>query len=294
MALNFILAGAQLAMGAGKSYMGHQQQQAQYRQAKSAAKRQNNLQRSQLSSNYVERIDGIMDQQQAIADAFGARVNKGLQDIKFLDEFAASRFMIRQEQLNRAFAAQALTDQASSIKLAQSQGVAAASGQSGVTAARRDFVSPLAAAGRNRRIQALQVTGLIDDFDMQSEIDNKQFAHQKYSIGQRAAVLPRFGHVLSQPTMPQMQQVQNPGSMGLYMGLAQAGMSAVSTLHSSLQKVLTLSLERDDSYLDKLMAEPYNPLGGSQLMEQIQYDPRVNVDIGQPLEALTSSNRSVQ
>ena len=29
--------------------------------------------------------------------------------------------------------------------------------------------------------------------------------------------------------MPQMQQVQNPGSMGLYMGLAQAGMSAVST-----------------------------------------------------------------
>ena len=160
----------------------------------------------QLSSNYVERINSIMDQQQAIADAFGARVNKGLQDIKFLDEFAASRFMICQEQLNRAFAAQALTDQASSIKLAQNQGVAAASGQSGVTAARRDFVSPLAAAGRNRRIQALQVTGLIDDFDMQSEIDNKQFAHQKYSIGQRAAVLPRFGRIPSQPTMPQMQK----------------------------------------------------------------------------------------
>ena len=229
MALNFILAGAQLAMGAGKAWMGHSQQQAQYRQAKSAARRQNMLQRQQLSSSYVERINSIMDQQQAIADAFGARVNKGLQDIKFLDEFAASRFMIRQEQLNRAFAAQALTDQASSIKLAQSQGVAAASGQSGVTAARRDFVSPLAAAGRNRRIQALQVTGLIDDFDMQSEIDNKQFAHQKYSIGQRAAVLPRFGRIPSVPTMPQMQQVQNPGSMGLYMGLAQAGMSAAST-----------------------------------------------------------------
>ena len=229
MALNYILGGAQLAMGLGQAFMGRSQQQAQYRQAKSAARRQNNLQRQQLTSNYLERIDSIMDQQQAIADAFGARVNKGLQDIKFLDEFAASRFMIRQEQLNRAFAAQALTDQASSIKLAQSQGVAAASGQSGVTAARRDFVSPLAAAGRNRRIQALQVTGLIDDFDMQSEIDNKQFAHQKYSIGQRAAVLPRFGRIPSVPTMPQMQQVQNPGSMGLYMGLAQAGMSAAST-----------------------------------------------------------------
>ena len=267
MALNFILAGAQLAMGGAKAFMGHSQQQEQYRQAKSAARRQNNLQRQQLTSNYLEKIDGLMDTQQAIADAFGAKVNKGLQDIKFLDEFAASRFTIRQEQLNRAFAAQALADQASSIKLAQSQGVAAASGQSGVTAARRDFVSPLAAAGRNRRIQALQVTGLIDDFDMQSEIDNKQFAHQKYSIGQRAAVLPRFGRVPSRPTMPQMQQIQNPGSMGLYMGLAQAGMSAASTFAQFSPKGPDLKFGEQpgfDSYLDKLMAEPYNPLGGSQ------------------------------
>ena len=120
-------------------------------------------------------------------------------------------------------------------------------------------------------------------------IDNKQFAHQKYSIGQRAAVLPRFGRIPSKPTMPQMQQIQNPGSMGLYMGLAQAGMSAASTFAQFSPKGPDLKFgeqEGFDSYLDKLMAEPYNPLGGSQvLMEQIQYDPRVNVDIGQPLEA---------
>jgi len=229
MALNYILGGAQLAMGLGQAFMGHSQQQRQYKQAKSAARRQNMLQRSQLSSSYVERMNSLMDQQQAIADAFGAKVGKAKQDIKFLDQFAADKYMLRQEQLNRTMAQFALSDQATSIKLAQNQGVAAASGQSGVTAARRDFIAPLAAAGRNRRIQALQVTGLIDDFDMQSEMDNKQFAHQKYSIGQRAAVLPRFGRIPSAPTMPQMQKVQNPGSMGLYMGIAQAGMSAVST-----------------------------------------------------------------
>ena len=229
MALNFIMAGAQLALGGAKAFMGHSQQQAQYRQAKSAAKRQNRLQRSQLTANYSERIKSLMADQQAIADAFGARVGKAKQDIKFLDQFAADKYMLRQEQLNRSFAQQAFADQASAVKLAQSQGVAAASGQTGVTAARRDFTAPLAAAGMNRAITARQVTGMIDDFDMQSEIDNKRFAHEKYSIGQRAAVLPRFGRVPGLPTMPQMQQVQNPGNMGLYMGLAQAGMSAIGT-----------------------------------------------------------------
>ena len=193
MALNFIMAGAQLALGGAKAFMGHSQQQAQYRQAKSAAKRQNRLQRSQLTANYSERIKSLMADQQAIADAFGARVGKAKQDIKFLDQFAADKYMLRQEQLNRSFAQQAFADQASAVKLAQSQGVAAASGQTGVTAARRDFTAPLAAAGMNRAITARQVTGMIDDFDMQSEIDNKRFAHEKYSIGQRAAVLPRFG-----------------------------------------------------------------------------------------------------
>ena len=267
MALNFILGGAQLAMGAGKAWMGHQQQQAQYRQAKSAARRQNNLQRQQLSSSYVERMNSLMDQQQAIADAFGARVGKAKQDIKFLDQFAADKYMLRQEQLNRAFAQQAFADQASAVKLAQSQGVAAASGQTGVTASRRDFTAPLALAGMNRAITAKQVTGMIDDFDMQSEIDNKRFAHERYSIGQRAAVLPRFGRIPSAPTMPQMQKVQNPGSMGLYMGLAQAGISAASTFAQfSPEKGADLKFgeqEGFDSYLDKLMAEPYNPSGGS-------------------------------
>ena len=238
MALNFIMAGAQLALGAGKAFAGHSQQQAQYRQAKSAAKRSHNLaiaqnleRRGQLTTNYVNRLDRIMLEQQAIADQFGARVGKAKQDIKFIDEFAADKYMLRQEQLNRTFAQQAFADQASAVKLAQSQGVAAASGQTGVSASRRDFTAPLAAAGINRAITAQQVTGMIDDFDMQSEIDNKRFAHEKYSIGQRAAVLPRFGRLPDAPTMPMMptrQKVQNPGNMGLYMGLAQAGMSAAS------------------------------------------------------------------
>ena len=91
MALNFIMAGAQLAMGAGMSFAQHSQRQAQYRQAKSAARRQNMLQRSQLSSNYVESIRSLMADQQAIADQFGARVNKGMRDIAFIDDFAADR-----------------------------------------------------------------------------------------------------------------------------------------------------------------------------------------------------------
>ena len=270
MALQFIMAGAQLALGAGKAFAGHQQQQAQYRQAKSAAQRQNMLQRSQLSSSYVERINSLMDQQQAIADAFGARVGKAKQDIKFLDQFAADKYTLRQEQLNRAFEQQAFADQASAVKLAQSQGVAAASGQTGVTASRRDFTAPLALAGINRAITARQVTGMIDDFDMQSEIDNKRFAHEKYSIGQRAAVLPRFGRIPSAPTMPQMQQVQNPGSMGLYMGLAQAGISAAGAFQQFSPQgpklgfdpsTSTTGIDMGNAQLQSIVDAPYT-IGG--------------------------------
>ena len=243
MALNYILGGAQLAMGLGKSFLGHQQQQRSYRQSKSAARRQNMLQRSQLSSNYVERLQGLMADQQAIADQFGARVNKGMRDIAFIDDFAADTYRLRQDKLNRTFAAQAFADQASAVKLAQAQGTAAAAGQSGVTAGRRDFIAPLAQAGFNRAIQARQVTGIIDDFDMQSKMDNKRFSHQKRSIGDTVAVLPRFGRIPSMPTMPQMQQVPNPGSMGLYMGLAQAGMSAFSTYKQFSPQDITLSFD---------------------------------------------------
>ena len=163
MALQFIMAGAQLALGAGKAFAGHNQQQRQYRQAKSAAKRQHQLakaqnmvQRQQLLSTYVNTIEDLMQDQQAIADQFGARANKAGRDIAFVDDFAADTYILRQERLNRAFEAQAFEDQAAAIKLAQSQGVAAASGQSGVSASRRDFIAPLAAAGRNRRIMAKQ------------------------------------------------------------------------------------------------------------------------------------------
>ena len=60
------------------------------------------------------------------------------------------------------------------------QGTAAAAGQSGVTAGRRDFIAPL--LGWFNRAISMTVTGIIDDFDMQSKMD-KRVSHQKRSIG---------------------------------------------------------------------------------------------------------------
>ena len=266
MALNFIMMGAQAALGAGKAFAGHSQQQAQYRQAKSAARRQRNLLMVQNNTNYSERIKSLMANQQAIADQFGARVDKGLRDIKFLDTYANDVYRQRQERLNRTFAAAAFADQASAVKLAQSTGTAAAAGQSGVTASRRDFIAPLALAGINRAIQARQLTGVVDDFDMQSEIDNRRFSHEKRSIGDRVAVLPRFGRIPTRPADPVRQQIQNPGNMGLYMGLAQAGISAIGAFQQFSPQGPDLKFGEEagfDAHLDKLMAEPYNPYGGS-------------------------------
>jgi len=229
MALNYILGGAQLLMGGAQSIFGHSARQAAYNRAKSQARRQNMLQRQQLSANYVSNIQGIMDQQQMIADAFAARVQQGHQQIKFNNEYAADVYRLRQQKLNDTFASAAFSDQARAVQQAQATGIAAAAGRTGRTAARFD-VANLAQLGRNRAIQAKQLTGAVDTFNMQSKIDNRRFAHQNYLVGQTAAVLPRFGRIPNMPTMPMMQSVgPAPSSMGLIMGLGQAGMNAFNT-----------------------------------------------------------------
>ena len=229
MALNYILGGAQLLMGGAQSIFGHNAQQAAYDRAKSQARRQNMLQRQQLSANYVSNIQDIMSQQQYIADAFAARVQQGHQQIQFNNQYASDVYRLRQQKLNDTFAQAAFSDQARAVQQAKAIGVAAAAGRTGRTAARFDTAN-LAQLGRNRRIQAKRMTGEVDTFNLQSEIDNRRFAHQNYLVGQTAAVLPRFGRIPNTPTMPMMQDVgPRPSSMGLYMGLAQAGLGAFNT-----------------------------------------------------------------
>ena len=54
--------------------------------------------------------------------------------------------------------------------------------------------------------------GVVDAFDKQSEIDNKRFSHEKYKIGQRAAILPSLGRVPDLPTFQQPAAVTRPSN----------------------------------------------------------------------------------
>lgn len=247
MALNWILGGAQLLMGGAQSIFGHNARQAAYSRAKSQARRQNDLARQQLSANYVSRVQDIMGEQQMIADAFAARVQRGHKQIQFNNEYAADVYRLRQRKLNDTFAAAAFADQARAVQAAKATGIAAAAGRTGRTAARFD-VANLAQLGRNRAIQAREIMGAVDTFNMQSKMDNRKFAHQNYLVGQTAAVLPRFGRIPNMPTMPMMQDVgPAPSNMGLIMGLGQAGLSAFNTFQQFSPQGPRLNFDRGGS-----------------------------------------------
>ena len=294
MALGTILGIAQLGMGAYQAFAGHNQQQNAYKAQKRQAQQAYNLaqiqrqqqiaaeerrvekQRQQLKAGYLRSLDNLVADQEAITQAFGARVDQGLEQINFNNQFAADTYVLRQEKLNRAFAKQAFADQDQAVRLAQATGTQAAAGRTGVSASRFG-IQNLAQQGRNNRIIAAEITGMIDDFDMQTKMNDRRSAHENYLVGQRAAILPRLGRTPQIPVMPEMrtfaavppmQRINKPSSAGLYMGLAQAGMSAYNTYNQFKKgKGPKLNFEKEqgfDSYLDKLTAETYAPYGGSQ------------------------------
>ena len=125
-----------------------------------------------------------------------------------------------------------------------------------------DIGQPLTAPDIEQQIsQVAQQQAKLDQ-----EFLNQMGSNQKMDTQNLQTTIKNEQAALEQ-SQKQMQQVQNPGSMGLYMGLAQAGMSAASAFQQFSPQGPDLKFgeqEGFDSYLDKLMAEPYNPSGGSQ------------------------------
>jgi hypothetical protein len=105
------------------------------------------------------------------------------------------------------------------VRFAKSQGVAAAKAQTGVTAGRFDIANA-AIKGRNEAIQAREVTGMLDAFDLQSKRDNRIAEHRLNNIGRSMSILPQLGRVPDLPTMPERPTGFTQNNNALWMDIA--------------------------------------------------------------------------
>jgi len=210
-ALAMVAGGLTAGKGITASIIGNNAKQKAYRKQKGAARRAADLANQQISRNYGLTIDNYLGNVQAVEQQWNALINQSLADSQFLDEYAGDVYVQRQQKLNNVFAQESFRQQDQMVRYMQSSGFAAASGRTGVTAG-RGAVQNAAQLGRNQAIGARELIGTVDAFDKQSEIDNKRFAHEKYKIGQRAAILPSLGRVPDLPTFQQPAAVTAPSN----------------------------------------------------------------------------------
>jgi hypothetical protein len=198
--------------GIGKAIFGQSQRQSKANRARSAAMKKYRAQKKSLYAGHQRAVDKFLGDVQYTEQLWNAKFQQGMADIQFTNQHAADTYYLRQQQLNQQFQQLAFEDQDRAVRFAKSQGVAAAKAQMGATAGRFD-VAAAAIKGRNEAIQAREVTGMIDSFDKQSEINNRVNAHKLDNIGRRMAILPQLGRAPAVPTMP-----EKPSGFGVGQG----------------------------------------------------------------------------
>jgi hypothetical protein len=136
-------------------------------------------------------------------------------------------YMGLQVQTNEAFREAAFQSQDSFVKLNQVLGTAQATGQTGKTAERFDVAS-LAAFGRERALQASNLTATIDKQKLDQENVRRQLDNANQQAWQQVSVAPVPGRRPLAPTLQAKQSTNYTpfileGAMGAFTGGAKAG-----------------------------------------------------------------------
>ena len=251
-----IQGGLQAAMGATKGLFGDSQRDKAAARAKSAAMQKYRAQKKSLYAGFYRDLDKYNANVQYTEQMWNAKFQQGMADIDFTNQHAAETYYLRQQQLNQAFQQLAFEDQDRAVRFAKSQGVAAAKAQTGVTAGRFD-VANAAIKGRNEAIQAREVTGLIDSFDLQSKRDNRIAEHRLSNIGRSMSILPQLGRAPMVPTMPERPTGFTQNNNQLWMDITNSVIGGTMTALAGQGKDPG-DIGGENSLLDNIINEPYS------------------------------------
>ena len=228
MSLALLAGGAQAAFGIGKAIFGQSQRSSAAARAKKAAIKKHRATKRSLYAKHQRSLDKFKADVQYTEQMWNAKFQQGMADINFINQHAADTYYLRQQQLNQQFQQLAFEDQDRAVRYAKSQGVAAAKAQMGATAGRFD-VAAAAIKGRNEAIQAREVTGVIDSFDKQSEINYNVNRHKLGNIGRSMSILPQLGRAPSVPTMPERPSGFDVGQGQMWTEIAGGVIKGITT-----------------------------------------------------------------
>ena len=169
------------------------------------------------------------------------------------NSFAAQEGYARaQRQLNEQFKAAAFSEQGDMVKLLESTGVMAASGQTGRSAQRVDD-SMMAAFGRNNSAKAASLASSKEGYQQQVEDIRRQQRDENESAFDQVAFAPIPDMA---PQKPQMEK--GPSGLGLAVGLAGAGLGAYAQ-HQALKAPKAFGNEGAGSLKIPQMPSSYKP-----------------------------------
>jgi len=252
--------GLQAGMGGAKAIFGHHKRSSAMARQKKAALKKHRAEKRQLYAGHQRAIGKFLDDVNYTEQMWNAKFQQGMADIQFTNQHAADTYYLRQQQLNQEFQKLAFEDQDRSIRFAKSQGIPAAKAQMGATAGRFD-VAAAAIKGRNEAIQAREVTGMIDSFDKQSEVNYRVNQHKLANIGRRMSILPQLGRVPDVPTMPERPSGFDVGQGQMWMEIAGAVVDGATT---------ALSMSPKNPGLDKALEESLKGGKGGGGLSQLQ------------------------
>lgn len=248
--LALIAGGMKAAQGSAKAIFGQSQRQSKADRARKVAMKKYEAQKKSLYAGHQRAVDKFLGDVQYTEQLWNAKFQQGMADIQFTNQHAADTYYLRQQQLNQQFQQLAFEDQDRAVRFAKSQGVAAAKAQMGATAGRFD-VAAAAIKGRNEAIQAREVTGMIDSFDKQSEINYRVNKHKLDNIGRRMAILPQLGRAPAVPTMPEKPSGFGVGQGQMWMEITGAVVDGATTAMGMMPKNPGLDKSMKD-YFDRM------------------------------------------
>ena len=207
--------------------------QAAYYDRKRQARIQTRDRNTELLKADAARVKQIAEGNRAVANQYFALIDQNIEQLDFNADFVRDVWQTEQMNWNEMQAQIAFKDQQDEIQLAKASGRAAASGRTGVTAARLERQGAVQ-LGLNRAMTARRITGQVDALDHRMDQLTTRMDHEARSMARRASVMPTLGRLPEQQALYNTPYIQKPSSTDMWTNLISSGMDFGFDMYSAM------------------------------------------------------------
>lgn len=190
-------------------------------------RRQNRIQtrdrNTELLKAHAQTVQRVGEANRAAANQYFAFIDQNIEQLDFNADFVRDVWQTEQMNWNEMQAQIAFKDQQDEIQLAKASGRAAASGRTGVTAARLERQGAVQ-LGLNRAMTARRITGQVDALDHRMDQLTTRMDQEARSMQRRASVTPELGRVPEMQALYNTPYIQKPSSTEMWTNIISDGL----------------------------------------------------------------------